>query len=67
MNNKERNSIMAVMKRVYLSVEDIANEYLPMSKKKIREVVTKNLPHRKIGGRIYVARDAIEDWFNENN
>ena len=58
---------MAVIKRAYLSIEEIAKEYLPMSKKKIRQIVTKNLPHRKIGGRIYVARDAIEEWLNENN
>lgn len=49
---------MAVIKRAYLSIEEIAKEYLPMSRKKIRELVIKNLPYRKIGGRIYVARDA---------
>ena len=57
---------MAVMKRAYLSIEEIAKEYLPMSRKKIRELVIKNLPYRKIGGRIYVARDAIEEWLNKN-
>jgi hypothetical protein len=57
---------MVAVKRAYLSIEEISREYLPMSKKKIRQIVTKNLPHRKIGGRIYVARDAIEEWLNEN-
>lgn len=58
---------MAVVKRAYLNIEDISREYLPMSRKKIRQIVTKNLPHRKIGGRIYVARDDIEKWLNDNN
>lgn len=57
---------MVTTKRVYLSVDDIAKEYLPMSKKKIRELVTKNLSYRKIGGRIYVSREAIEEWLKEN-
>ena len=57
---------MAVIKRAYLSIEEIAKEYLPMSRKKIRELLIKNLSYRKIGGRIYVARDAIEEWLNEN-
>ena len=54
------------MKRAYLSIEEIAKEYLPMSRKKIRELVIKNLPYRKIGGRIYVSREAIEEWLKEN-
>ena len=58
---------MAVIKRAYLSIEEIAKEYLPMSRKKIRELVIQNLPYRKIGGRIYVSREAIEEWLNENN
>ena len=58
---------MVAVKRAYLSIEEIAKEYLPMSRKKIRELVIQNLPYRKIGGRIYVARDAIEEWLNENN
>ena len=57
---------MVAVKRAYLSIEEIAKEYLPMSRKKIRELVIKNLPYRKIGGRIYVARDAIEEWLNKN-
>lgn len=63
---KERTNIMVATKRAYLSVEEISQEYLPMSKKKIREFVTKNLPYRKIGGRIYVPRQAIDDWLKEN-
>ncbi|MBQ7118300.1 MAG: helix-turn-helix domain-containing protein [Clostridia bacterium] len=57
---------MVAVKRAYLSIEEIAKEYLPMSRKKIRELVTKNLSYRKIGGRIYVSRQAIEEWLKEN-
>lgn len=57
---------MIAVKRAYMSIEDISKEYLPMSKKKIREFVTENLPYRKIGGRIYVARKAVEEWLSEN-
>ena len=63
---KERTNIMVAVKRAYLSIEEIAKEYLPMSRKKIRELVTKNLSYRKIGGRIYVSREAIEEWLKEN-
>jgi hypothetical protein len=33
-----------------------------MSKKKIRQFVVKELPYKRIGGRIYVARDLLEYW-----
>ena len=56
---------MVAVKRAYLSIEEIAKEYLPMSRKKIRELVIKNLSYRKIGGRIYVAREVIEEWLRE--
>lgn len=57
---------MVATKRAYVSIEEISQEYLPMSKKKIREFVTENLPYKKIGGRIYVARKAIDDWMSKN-
>ncbi len=57
---------MITTKRAYLSIDEISKEYLPMSKKKIREFVTENLPYRKIGGRIYVSRESIEEWLKEN-
>ena len=47
--------------RKYLSVSDIQAEYLPISKKKIRELVTQHLYVYKIGNRIYVERAALED------
>ena len=50
--------------RKYLSVSDIQAEYLPISKKKIRELVKQHLYVHKIGNRIYVERAALEDLLN---
>lgn len=58
---------MAELKRAYMSVDDIEREFLPMSKKKIREFIVNNLRYTKIGGRIYVPRKELETWFNENS
>ena len=46
--------------RKYVNIEDIRQEYLPMSKKKIRAFVKMHLPVKIIGGRIYVERQALE-------
>ena len=46
--------------RKYLSIADIQNDYLPISRKKIREFVKEHLNVRLIGGRIYVERAALE-------
>lgn len=46
--------------RKYLTVSDIQMEYLPISKKKIREFVKEHLHVKKIGNRIYVERTALE-------
>lgn len=50
--------------RKYLSVSDIQAEYLPISKKKIRELVNEHLIVHKIGNRIYVERTALEALLN---
>ena len=44
----------------YININDIQNEYLPISKKKIREFVKKYLNIKLIGGRIYVERELLE-------
>lgn len=49
------------MVRKYLSIEDIQREYLPISKKKIRELLRENLNVRVIGGRMYVNREELEE------
>ena len=46
--------------RKYLNISDIQTEYLPISKKKIREFVKEHLYVKMIGGRIYVERAALE-------
>ena len=46
--------------RKYLNISDIQTEYLPISKKKIREFVKEHLYVKMIGGRIYVERVALE-------
>ena len=46
--------------RKYLTISDIQTEYLPISKKKIREFVKEHLYVKLIGGRIYVERAALE-------
>lgn len=48
------------IERKYLSINDIQKEYLPISKKKIREFVKEHLSIRLIGNRIYVERAALE-------
>jgi hypothetical protein len=50
--------------RRYLSVSDIQAEYLPISKKKIREFLKEHLYVKKIGNRIYVERAALEALLN---
>ena len=48
------------IQRKYLNITDIQQEYLPVSKKKIRSFVKKYLPIKLIGSRIFVERDALE-------
>ena len=47
-------------KRKYLTISDIQKEYLPLGKKKIRELVKQHTPIKIIGGRIYVERSSLE-------
>ena len=59
---KKEISIMSRNKdRLFLSIEDIQKEYLPVSKKKIRSLVKEYLPIKKIGSRIYVNRADLEN------
>ena len=48
------------IQRKYLNITDIQQEYLPVSKKKIRSFVKQYLPIKLIGSRIFVERDALE-------
>lgn len=49
-----------VLQRKYLSVDDVYNEYLPVSKKRIRMMIKRYIPYKVIGGRIFVARSDLE-------
>ena len=49
------------LKRQYITISDIQNEYLPISKKKIRVLVKKYLPSRMLGNRIFVDRQKLEE------
>ena len=48
------------MKRQYLTITDIQNEYLPISKKKIRILAKKYLTAKMLGNRIFVERKQLE-------
>ena len=50
----------SITERKYLTIGEIQKEYLPISKKKIREFVKGHLYVKKIGNRIYVERTALE-------
>ena len=51
--------------RKYLSIDDIQQEYLPISKKKIRSFVKKYLNIITIGSRMYIEREAFENVLND--
>ena len=40
------------LKRKYLTIDEVQQEYLPISKKKIRSLMKENLSVRMIGGRM---------------
>ncbi len=48
--------------RKYISIGDIQREYLPMSMKRLRMMVKKNLVVKMIGNRIFVDRAEFEDF-----
>lgn len=51
---------MTEQQRKYLSINDIQKEYLPVSKKRIRSFVQQYLPVKRIGGRLFIDRAALE-------
>ena len=48
------------LKRKYLTIDEVQQEYLPISKKKIRSLMKENLSVRMIGGRMYIERVELE-------
>ena len=55
-----------VTERKYLTIGDIQREYLPIGTKKLRQFVKEHSLTRYIGGRIYVARAALEALLSQN-
>lgn len=58
---------MVRLVRKYLSIDDIQNEYLPVSKKKIRSFAKQYLNAKMIGGRLYVERESLEKVLSDPN
>ena len=54
MTEKQNNSAM-------VSVAQIVEQYLPVSRKKARKFVTLYLEPKKIGNRLYVERSKLEE------
>lgn len=52
---------MKKARRQYITISEIQDEYLPISKKKIRILVRKYLPTRMLGNRILVDREKLEE------
>lgn len=55
------------LKRQYITISDIQSEYLPISKKKIRVLVTKYLPTKRLGNRIFVERGKLEELLSSTD
>ena len=55
------------LKRQYLTISEIQEEYLPISKKKIRVLVKKYLPTRMLGNRIFVERQKLEELLSSED
>ena len=53
--------------RQYLTISEIQDEYLPISKKKIRILVKKYLPTRMLGNRIFVDRAKLEELLSSED
>lgn len=49
-----------IEKRKYITIKEIQQEYLPISKKRIRKFVQQYLNAKYIGGRIFVDRQELE-------
>jgi hypothetical protein len=54
-------------KRQYLTIAEIQEEYLPISKKKIRILVKRYLPTRMLGNRIFVDREKLEELLSNTD
>jgi len=49
-------------KTKWIDVNGIQKEYLPISKKKIRKIITENLDIVRMSGKLLVERAQLEAW-----
>lgn len=52
--------------RKYLTISNIQEQYLPISKKRIRALAKQYLNPKVIGGRIFVERVRLEELLNSH-
>ena len=55
------------IKRKYLTITEVQNEYLPVSKKKIRSLAKRYLSVKMIGGRMFVSREELEELLTDDD
>ena len=60
-------AVVKKAKRQYLTISEIQDEYLPISKKKIRILVKKYLPTSMLGNRIFVDRAKLEELLSSED
>lgn len=48
-------------KRKYITIKEIQQEYLPISKKRIRKFVQQHLNTKYIGNRMFIERQELEE------
>ena len=56
---------METKKSVLVDINEIVKNYLPMSKKKARKFAMLYLDAKKIGNRLYVERDRLEELLTD--
>ena len=56
---------MEIRKSVLVDINEVVMNYLPMSKKKARKFATLYLDAKKIGNRLYVERERLEELLTD--
>lgn len=51
---------------LYITVKEVQQFYLPISIKKIRKILTDNVPIFRAGNKILVNREALEEFLKNN-
>ena len=59
--NQNQREADHVEERKYIDIAEITKSYLPMSKKKARKFVQMYLNVKRIGNKIYVEREKLEE------